>query len=339
MGTCFNDDYLIMPGNYSAVMNETVLPWLGSRQKEAVIPGYEGRPLYSVSYDAENPVGTVYIVHGFTENAYKYAELIWSLLHLQYSVVIYDQRGHGRSWRADGIPDASVTHVNRFSDYVEDLRIICCHYKAQMPEPHFLFAHSMGGAVAALFLEQFPDFFSAAVLSSPMIAPNIGGVPVCFASALAFCAGLLGKHKKQPFFMKPYSGPEDFAASCATDPDRFAWYDEVKASRKEFQNSVPSYRWSDESIHVTKRILAPGAPEKIVCPVLLFTAEMDSSVLPEPQRQFIDRVPLGKRIFVRNARHEIFRSTSDVLFPWWHEVVTFYSEHRPSVMYKGGNAE
>lgn len=325
MNECFNEDYLVKSGTYTDIMSGTVLPWLESRQQEETIPGYENRPLYCVSYQADHPLGTVYIIHGFTENAYKYAELIWSLLHLHYSVVAYDQRGHGRSWRADGIPDPSVTHVDRFSDYVEDFRIILEHFESWMPEPRLLFAHSMGGAVASLFLERFPDRFAAAVLSSPMIAPNIGGFPVRFASALAFSACLLGKQKSNPFFMKPYSGPEDFASSCATDPDRFAWYDGIKASRRDFQNSVPSWRWSSESIHVTEKILAPGAPEKIICPVLLFSAETDSSVMPGPQEQFISRVSSGSRILVKNARHEIYRSTDDVLFPWWHEIIAFYN--------------
>ena len=106
----FNEEYLVQAGSsYSRVMNGTVLPWLESRGSVSVVPGFENRPLYCVSYQAEHPVGTVFIVHGFTENALKYSELIFSLLHQGFSVVAYDQRGHGRSWRADGIPDISVS--------------------------------------------------------------------------------------------------------------------------------------------------------------------------------------------------------------------------------------
>ena len=87
----------------------------------------------------------------------------------------------------------------------------------------------MGGAVASLFLEKYPEVFSAAVLCAPMIAPQTRGVPF-------------------PVVMKPWSGPENFATSCATDPRRFAWYDSVKTSTKAFHNSVPSYRWTHESL-------------------------------------------------------------------------------------------
>ena len=324
MATIFNEDYLVCSGSYRDVMNRDVLPALEVQARTSTVPGFDGHPLWCESYMTDNSFGTVVLVHGFTENAYEYAELIWSLTHLHFSVIAYDQRGHGRSWRAAGLQDASVTHVDHFSDYVQDLHTVCHTLLKDMPRPWFVFGHSMGGAVVSLFLEQYPGIFSAAVLSSPMIAPNIGGVPVIFASALAQGARLLGHGKKHPFFMKPYSGPEDFATSCATDPERFAWYDEVKASRQDFQNSVPSYIWSYESIRVTKQILAQGKPERITCPVLLFSAETDSSVLPGPQSELISRIPDGQYVLVRNARHEIFRSTNDVLFPWWHRIVTFF---------------
>ena len=336
MTDCFNEDYLVQSASYAEIMNGTVLPWLKEKEREAIIPGFEDRPIYCVSYEAEDPVATVLLVHGFTENAYKYSELIWSLLHLHYSVVAYDQRGHGRSWRADGIPSASVTHVDRFTDYIHDLKIICDAYRPDPSRPFLVFAHSMGGAVVSLFLEQYQDVFSAAVLSSPMIAPNTGGVPAPAASLIGLFAKLIGHRKKNPFFIKPYSGPEDFNTSCATDPARFAWYDEVKASRTDFQNSVPSWQWSCEAVHVTGKILAPGAPERISCPVLLCAADVDSSVLPGPQKEFIGRVSGGKYLFVRDSRHEIFRSANEVLFPWWHEVIRFYAENVSACVHEGG---
>ena len=328
MAADFNEDYLVHSGSsYGRIMNETVLPWLEEKGSVSVVSGFEGRPLYCVSYQAEKPLGTVLIIHGFTENALKYSELIWSLLHLGYSVVAYDQRGHGRSWRAEGIPDISVTHVDRFSEYVEDLQVVYDTYRESMPSPWFLFAHSMGGAVASLFLERKDQQVAAAVFSSPMIAPYIRSVPAPVASAVAAAGCILGKGKNWPFFMKPYAGPEDFSTSCATEPDRFAWYDAVKFSRPEFRNSVPSYRWSYEAVHVTKKILASGAPERIACPVILFSAGIDFSVERQPQEDFISRVRKGHFVPVPEARHEIFRSVDEVMFPWWRQVIEFLKEN------------
>lgn len=326
----FNSDYLVASENYSEAMSSVVLPALKARETQTTLSAKDGTPLYCVSYNADSSVGTVLVLHGFTENAYKYSELIYSLLNNGFSVVAYDQRGHGRSGRVKGLSDSSVTHVDRFEDYVDDLSLVCGRLLAPMPKPHLIFSHSMGGAVAALYMESHPETFAAAFFCAPMIAPNTSGVPVFAASAICGAARLLGRGDHRPFFIKPWHGPEDFATSCATDPARFAWYDAVKTARDEFHNSVPTYQWTSEAVKVTRKILAAGAPEKIPCPVMLSTAEHDFSVMPDPQKDFIGRVPHGKHVFVSGARHEIFRSTNDVFFPWWHDVLSFFRSAVPS---------
>ena len=323
MTDSFNQDFLIATDQYQETMDSVVFPFLKERETRHDLNGKDGSPLYCVSYHADDPAATILLLHGFTENALKYSELIYSLLQNHFSVLTYDQRGHGRSGRTPGISDSSVTHVNRFADYVDDLSVVCDRVLSGMPEPHMIFSHSMGGAVASLFLETRPEVFSAAVLCAPMIAPNTGA-PAPVANLVCRAGCLLGRGKHRPFFLKPYSGPEDFDTSCATDPVRFSWYDRIKAARPEFRNSVPTYRWTVEAIGVTKQILSPGAPERIACPVLLTAADKDFSVMPEPQKKFIARVPKGRYMFFRNSRHEIFRSTNDVLFPWWHEVLSFF---------------
>ena len=76
MSMIFNEDFLVCSAGYGEIMNGTVLPFLKEKERQATVAGFEGRSLYCVTYDADQPVGTVLIVHGFTENALKYAELI-----------------------------------------------------------------------------------------------------------------------------------------------------------------------------------------------------------------------------------------------------------------------
>ena len=322
----FNEEWLICSPEYEAAMNGRVFPYLASVHQELTVPAYDGASLACAVFTADHAAGTVLLVHGFTENYYKYSELIFSLLHEGFSVLAYDQRGHGKSWRKAGLSDTGDTHVDHFSDYIADLETVCDQLLPDLPKPWMVFGHSMGGAVVSLFLEKHPEVFSRAVLSSPMIAPNLSGVPYPVAAGICHTARFLGKGARRMFISKPYHGPEDFTTSCATDPVRFAWYDQVKVSHPEYQNSSPTYTWTLEAMRVTKRILAEGAPESIQCPVILFSADQDFSVLPEPQKQFIARVKGGKRIFVPGSRHEIFRSANDVLFPWWHTVLTFLKE-------------
>ena len=324
MSERFNPDGLILSENYENTMNQAVLPFLNAREKRQTVEGDGGKPLYCVSYQAEEPRGTVLVLHGFTENALKFSEIIYSLLQNGFSVVAYDQRGHGRSWRDDQMKDdPSLTHVSNFDEYVHDLEAVCAAVLKAMPKPWMIFAHSMGGAVAGLFLERHQDVFSRAALCAPMIAPNLGGMPAGVTAGMCRGAKLFGKEKKRVFVSKPYAGPEDFATSCATGRERFDWYDKVKHDNKEFWNNGPTYGWTLESLRASKMLLASGAVEKIACPVRLFTADEDNSVMPEPQKQFIARTKKGERVFVKNSRHEIYRSADDVLFPWWHEVLEF----------------
>ena len=322
----FNPDGLVLSDGYADTMNSRVLPKLAGLRRDAVIGGDGGKPLFCSRFDAESPAGTVLIVHGFTENADKYSELIHSLLHSGYSVVAYDQRGHGRSWRDPAISDISLTHVDRFGEYVRDLDIVCDRLLGDMPKPWLLFAHSMGGAVASLFLERRSGVFARAALCAPMIAPNLGGLPAGAAKLMCGIAEKLGMGRKRIFASKPYDGPEDFATSCAAGRERFDWYDALRAATPVFQNNGPTYGWTREAIRASEEVLAPGAVEGIDIPVRLYTAERDSSVMPDAQEAFAKRLRNGRRTPVKGSRHEIYRSADQVLFPWWREILGFYRE-------------
>ena len=322
----FNPDYLVLSDRYADTMDNVVLPWLSARRTDATVAGDGGRPLFCSRFDAESPRGTAVIVHGFTENADKYAELIHALLRGGYSVVAYDQRGHGRSWRDPAIADISLTHVDRFGEYVADLKAVCETVLSAMPRPWLLFAHSMGGAVSSLFIEENPRVFDRVALCAPMIAPNLGGLPPAAARLLCGAECLLGRDRKRIIASKPYTGAEEFATSCATGRERFDWYEALRVRTPEFQNNGPTYGWTREAMRASRAVLAPGAVERIGIPVRLFTAERDNSVMPDAQKAFAARLRDGKRTLVPGSKHEIYRSPDDVLFPWWRGIMAFFEE-------------
>ena len=318
-----NADGLAYSSGYAETMAQVVLPRINVRRTDLTVQGDGGCKLFVSRFDADKPKGTVLIVHGFTENADKFSEVIHSLLQSGLSVVAYDQRGHGRSWRDPAIMDKTLTHVDEFYAYVRDMKIVYDQVVSSMPKPHRVFCHSMGGAVTALFLEDHPGLFDRAAMCAPMIAPNLGGLPTPVAKLMCIVARLCGRGKTRIPGSKPYSGAEAFEPSCATGRARFDWYEALRVATPAFQNNGPSYSWTLEAINVTHRILAPRAVEKIDAKVRLFTAGLDNVVLPEPQSQFISRVHDGRHETVEGAKHEIYRSDDDVLFPWWHGVLAF----------------
>lgn len=122
--------------------------------------------------------GGIVISSGRTEGVPLYQELIYDLLKNGYSVYIHDHRGQGFSSR---LRDDNIGYVDDFSNYVTDLAAFVAKVQQQRPsgsKPLFLLAHSMGGAIAALYLGSGqPTPFAAAALVTPMMEPWANGDP------------------------------------------------------------------------------------------------------------------------------------------------------------------
>lgn len=93
----------------------------------------------------EKPKAIVIITHGFAEHFSRYDYFTSSLNHGGYGVIRYDLRGHGRNKKDLG-------HIESFNDFILDLEEI---YKKVLRKytgtPIFLFGHSMGGLITAIF--------------------------------------------------------------------------------------------------------------------------------------------------------------------------------------------
>ncbi|MGL5556200.1 MAG: alpha/beta fold hydrolase, partial [Aeromonas veronii] len=133
----------------------------------------------------------ILIVNGRVESYLKYQELAWDLWRQGYSLYLIDHRGQGMSDRM--LDDPQKGYVDQFDDYVVDLKQFHDQIiMADQPAKLFLLAHSMGGAISARYLERWPDDIKAAVLSSPMLGINLGGLPKWLAKGLASTIGTVG---------------------------------------------------------------------------------------------------------------------------------------------------
>ena len=311
---------VLREAEYGRAMEETVAPALQAAREDGVFRGHDGGELRFHVFHAERPVGRVVVIHGFTESSEKYDEMSWYFLQSGWSVYLYDLRGHGRSVRA--VPEKTLTHIDRFEEYVLDTE---CFLEQIVPKdlPLFLFSHSMGGGVAALYLEKHPDVFRKAVLSSPMIAPSTGSYPAWVGKAICRFMILFGQGKKKIFLSGDYPGQESFADSCGNSEPRFARYELFRRTHPDYQNFSPTYRWTLESLKVPGKILKKGKPEGIRTDVLVLSAGQDNMVLNPPQKAFASRVPSCRLVEFPDAKHEIFVSTDDIMEKYVPEVLGF----------------
>lgn len=174
--------------------------------EKTILPFYESTPEkflsrpgnIELSYKVfENPFenGAIILVGGWTETHRKYAELIYDFYRFGYSVYFMDHRGMGFSTRLTSNPQQ--VHVETVDDYVEDLRMFVEEVvRPSTHEKNYVFAHSMGGLVTALYLQKYPNQIHAAVFSAPLFQLNTGSIPEKWALSLTRSEIKKGNGKK-----------------------------------------------------------------------------------------------------------------------------------------------
>lgn len=316
---------LITEDVYSRTMERTVEPGLAQICRETAVP-VSGGTLHAEAYVSPGAPRAAVVLHGYTESCEKFREMIWYLVKDGFDVYTYDHRGHGRSVR--DVADTSVTHVDRFDDYLRDLEAFmeAVALPGAAGRPLSLYAHSMGGAVGALALMEHPGWFSRAVLTAPMIAASTGSFPRAVGRAIAGGMCLLGRGKARAFVGAPFDPErETFEASCSTGRARFDYYRRKRVADPYLQNCSPSYGWLRAGLGVTGRLLNPANCRKIATPLLLCQAARDDVVCLPEQERFV-RQTAGARLRVFDAKHEIYNSDDAVMREYVPAVLDFLKE-------------
>ena len=103
------------------------------------------------------------LVHGLAEHCGRYMNVVNHFVPLGYAVYGLDHIGHGKS-------DGTRVYVDRFSDFVDTLKLFVDRVKQWQPgKPCFMIGHSMGGLISAAYLLEYQADLNGAVLSAPAI--------------------------------------------------------------------------------------------------------------------------------------------------------------------------
>lgn len=314
---------------YDKTMAETVLPYLDARKQSALFIRPEGFRLYCEYYKADtSEKGSVFISHGFSESISKYHEMIYYMLTMGYSVCIIDHRGHGYSRKADETePDLNPTHIDYFQEYVNEVTYAVKNVlQKELKGPYYLYCHSMGGAVGALYAQQHPEVFKKIIFNAPMFDIKRAGIPYPIARLIVDIACAIGKSKQFMLGMTKYNHTEDFEHSADTCYERYLYYYKLQENDQMLQSSGPSFNWTRESLIADKILLKPANIAKIKSPVLLFQAEDDGFVLPKGHDLFMEKVKDGRYIFAPGTKHEIYYSDDETMKRYLHVIFEFLEQ-------------
>lgn len=308
---------------FQDTMKVSVEPLLNRVKQSGFFYRVINKNIYYEKYISPYADKNVIICHGFTENAEKYKEMIYYFYQANCNVFILDHQGHGKSFRM--VEDYSITHIEKFNDYVEDLRefIKLIVKPASKQKPNILFSHSMGGAIGGAYLEKYPEDFKKAIFSSPMFEINSGDMPPWLGMLIANFKILTGHKKDYLFVQSRFDEKEKFETSCAISKIRYEYFFKKRLENKEYQNYCASYSWFRQSMIATKRLLRPANLEKIQIPVIVFQADKDTVVKANGQEEFVKGVKDARLIFVPESKHEIFMAQSKIITPYLNKIFDF----------------
>ncbi|MGJ8682050.1 alpha/beta fold hydrolase [Paraglaciecola sp.] len=248
-----------------------------------------------------NPIGSLVISSGRIECLLKYKELVFDLYQNGYSVFIHDHRGQGLSGRI--LENTQLGHVHEFSDYVADFKM----FIEQMVTPNsqhqpMLLCHSMGGAIGALFILQYPSVFQKAVFSAPMFGIR-PALPNFFARTL------LSLHFKFCSATDYFWGQKDYSASPFIDnllthsQVRYEWFRNIYETQTNIQLGGVTSGWLHAALNAMQEIQNQGASFSI--PALVIQASCDLVVDNQAQSKTANLMANTHLSVIKGARHEL----------------------------------
>jgi lysophospholipase len=321
-----NSDFYIGEENYQTDMENIVYPYLDKFRQTGYFEGYDGNSLYYEQYILDNSKAHIVIAHGYTDAAVKYREMIYYFLNSGYSVSIMEYRGHGNSYRTED--DLCKVTIESFDEYTDDYKIFLndiVNPKLKDNEKLFMYAHSMGGAVAAMLIEEDSGLFDAAVLSSPMMEILFNGYPTNAVNALTNAINFVGLGDSYILGCGPYDDTYDFDDSSYTSEAKYAYIRNLKMNDIYYQTNGGSFGWLGAAIKATNTIRMNAS--EYSTDSLLFQAGLDDTVGANGQNEFVKKASNVQLIQVPTSKHNILFATNDVFIPYMNTILDFYANH------------
>lgn len=210
---------------------------------------------------------SIVLVHGLAEHSGRYANLVNHMVARDYAVYGLDHIGHGKS-------EGTRVYVRQFADYTNALGSYVDQVRAGQPDsPLFLYGHSIGALIAAVFLLDHPAELTGVVLSGPCVKvpANVSATTVFLAKALSRIAPKLGLSAID-------------ASGISRDPAQVqAYIDDPLV-----YNGKTTARLACELLKAMQRASAEAAG--IILPVLIVQGGADTVVDPDGANMLHDTV-------------------------------------------------
>ncbi len=326
-----HDITLLSEDTFFEQMTERVIPFINSHKTVHAVESIQGGNIHVETLVPDGEFHSVLVIfHGFCEFCAKYDEFSYYALQQGYAICRFDHRGHGFSPREKSVEDnPSKVHIENFSTYVTDAKSVVDNIAKPLAnrKPLFLFGHSMGGAIGAVYLTKHTEDFTAAILNSPMMQVYLLGFPLWLGYPITHIVRLVKgnttlnpAHREFPFDDLIF----DTVKHSATSKNRHSFFYKIRYTDKRIQTWGGTMRWLCECLKAIKYIQRKRNAKKIATPILLLQAEYDATVMPKGQNNFAKKVQTCTLEIIKDANHEPFIGKNTISLPWYKKIFEFY---------------
>lgn len=263
----------------------------------------DGVRIRAAVWNATGARGTVILLPGRSEYVEKYGRTAAGLAAAGYATLAVDWRGQGLSDRP--MRNRSVGHVGDFAEYQADMAAVLeFATKAEVPQPCYLMAHSMGGCIGLRgLMAGLP--VRAAVFTAPMwgiLLPK-GAGPV--VRAVTTAAGWVGfDHLRMPttpvrtlVLDVPFEGN-----NLTTDQGMWDFMRAQALTHPELTLAGPSLGWMRAALRECAALARLPSP---ACPMLCAVGSLERIVEMPPITDRLARWPGAKLDVYDGAEHEV----------------------------------
>jgi lysophospholipase len=241
----------------------------------------------------------------------KYLEAFGHWHDQGWHVTSLDWRGQGGSGRL--LSDPHIGHIDDFATYIADLAAFWRDWVVEVPGPHVLMGHSMGGHLALRALVEGAVRADAAVLIAPMLGLH-SPIRASLSERLAKIMGAIGDPARLA-----WKGNERPATTTTREAllthDHSRYEDELywQQIRPELRMGPPSWQWLIRAFESTRVLNGDRRLQAMAVPTLLIVAEADKLVSPAAALQVAAKLPDARVVrFGAESAHEILREVDAV---------------------------
>ncbi|MEL7445242.1 MAG: alpha/beta hydrolase [Pseudomonadota bacterium] len=278
-----------------------------------------------------HPRGSILFFPGRGDHYEKYLESLEEWHRDGWRVTAADWRGQGGSGRLGN--DDTTGHIDDFATWIGDLSFFWESWKATMPGPHILAAHSMGGHIVLRAVIEHQVDPDAVVLSAPMLGMAGPPLPLRFLHMAAKSMATVGD-KARPAWKwseKPGEMPARRRNLLTHDDNRYEDEQWWRDNRPELVMGPGSWGWVERAYASIKVLEAPGAMEQVQIPVQILSTSNDKLVSHEANVRAVRRLPKGELVeFGEEAHHEILREIDGVRDRVMGEIKRFLDRVAPA---------